>query len=421
MDALLQLPRGKDAAETIQGLWHGHRVRQRVLRGGKPCCSALIADCLVRKLQPHQLLGVRWLYKAATRGGGILADDPGLGKTLQAIATIEALISSGWARRVLVVAPANLLANWQVEFRRWLGKTPAALNIVVAGAGEAGLCDKLKFSQLAAPMDDAGPRSHMLLLTSYESLASHGEPLRASIGVDLAVVDEAHRARNLGKQAVALIGVQARARLLLTATVLPNNLDELYNVVTIAAPGQLGTRADFREDFAAPIEAGRALGASAADVADAKDASDLLSEISGKVMLRRTNEELARGLPAKTTMLGVCRPTELQRALHGALQAETVEKALVRLELIRAVHLTPCKLELGSRVGRLLLRRAVAKMPESPAERLSLSGKMQACKALLGSVLDSTADRVVVVTSSKPAAKDVRHGLHGRCAVRLGH
>ena len=195
MDALLQLPRGKDAAETIQGLWHGHRVRQRVLRGGKPCCSALIADCLVRKLQPHQLLGVRWLYKAATRGGGILADDPGLGKTLQAIATIEALISSGWARRVFVVAPANLLANWQEEFRRWLGKTPAALNIVVAGAGEAGLCDKLKFSQLAAPMDDAGPRSHMLLLTSYESLASHGEPLRASIGVDLAVVDEAHRAR----------------------------------------------------------------------------------------------------------------------------------------------------------------------------------------------------------------------------------
>ena len=317
MDALLQLPRGKDAAETIQGLWHGHRVRQRVLRGGKPCCSALIADCLVRKLQPHQLLGVRWLYKAATRGGGILADDPGLGKTLQAIATIEALISSGWARRVFVVAPANLLANWQEEFRRWLGKTPAALNIVVAGAGEAGLCDKLKFSQLAAPMDDAGPRSHMLLLTSYESLASHGEPLRASIGVDLAVVDEAHRARNLGKQAVALIGVQARARLLLTATVLPNNLDELYNVVTIAAPGQLGTRADFREDFAAPIEAGRALGASAADVADAKDASDLLSEISGKVMLRRTNEELARGLPAKTTMLVVCRPTELQRALQS--------------------------------------------------------------------------------------------------------
>ena len=87
MDALLQLPRGKDAAETIQGLWCGYRVRRRVLHGGKPCCCALIADCLAGKLQPHQLLGVRWLYKAATRDGGILADDPGLGKTLQAIAT----------------------------------------------------------------------------------------------------------------------------------------------------------------------------------------------------------------------------------------------------------------------------------------------------------------------------------------------
>lgn len=161
LDALLHRTGATKAAARIQGLWCGYRVRQRVLVGGKPCCCGFIADGLVRKLQRHQLLGVRWLYAAATRGGGILADDPGLGKTLQAIATVEALISSGWARRVLVVAPANLLANWQMEFRRWLGRSP--LNIVVAGAGEAGLRDELKFSQLASPMDDAGQRGHLVL------------------------------------------------------------------------------------------------------------------------------------------------------------------------------------------------------------------------------------------------------------------
>ena len=122
--ALLRREGGKEAVTTIQAAWRAHRMRQRLLRGGRRGCWALIADDLAGKLQPHQLAGVRWLYKAVMGGGGILADDPGLGKTLQAIVTVEALVSSGWARRVLIVAPANLVANWRVEFRKWLGKRP---------------------------------------------------------------------------------------------------------------------------------------------------------------------------------------------------------------------------------------------------------------------------------------------------------
>jgi len=59
-----------------------------------------------------QIEGVRWLYAAVHGGGGILADEPGLGKTLQVIAALEALVASGHVRRVLVVTPSNLLANW---------------------------------------------------------------------------------------------------------------------------------------------------------------------------------------------------------------------------------------------------------------------------------------------------------------------
>ena len=412
LETLLRTPGGERATERLQALWRGHRVRQRVLRGGKPCCRALIADCLIGKLQTHQLLGVRWLYAAATRAGGILADDPGLGKTLQAIAAIDALIASGRARRVLVVAPANLVANWRLEFRKWLGKRTKPLSIIVAGAGEAGLHDELKFAQLAAPVDEGS--GHLLLLTSYESLSGHGKPLRASRGVDLAVLDEGHRLRGMGKLAEGVIQVPARARLLLTATPLPNNMDELYSLVTITRPGRLGTRADFREDFAAPIAAGRAPGASVADVADAEEASAMLQEIVGDVMLRRTNEELARGLPPKTTMLLMCRPTALQRALHATLQNEALEKALVRLELLRAVHLTPVKLEVGNLAGRRLLRRAVAKLPERPMERMLLSGKMQVCAALLDSILESTTDRIVIVSSSRSVLAEVAAYVRGR-------
>ena len=63
-------------------------------------------------LKPHQVVGVNWLFGAVHDGGGILADDPGLGKTLQMIMVLEALIRAQHARRILIVAPANLLANW---------------------------------------------------------------------------------------------------------------------------------------------------------------------------------------------------------------------------------------------------------------------------------------------------------------------
>ena len=64
----------------------------------------------VQVLKPHQLDGVRWLFKCAAGGGGLLTDEPGLGKTLQVITTIEALVRSHLVWRVLAVCPANLCA-----------------------------------------------------------------------------------------------------------------------------------------------------------------------------------------------------------------------------------------------------------------------------------------------------------------------
>jgi len=89
-----------------------------------------ICPSLWKVLKPHQVEGVGWLFKAVHRGGGLLADDPGLGKTLQVITVLEALVRAEHFRRVLIVTPANLLANWDAEFRHWLGGTPHELNVV---------------------------------------------------------------------------------------------------------------------------------------------------------------------------------------------------------------------------------------------------------------------------------------------------
>ena len=85
--------------------------------------------------------------------------------------------------------------------------------------------------------------------------ASQG--LIASDGVDLLVVDEAHRLRNRGETAKAIEAVPAKARVLLTGTPLSNNLAEFYSVLDLANPGCLGTRADFDEGFVRPMAAAR--------------------------------------------------------------------------------------------------------------------------------------------------------------------
>lgn len=148
--------------KRLQALVRGFIVR-RYLLAGSPGQWAWLRASLGARLQPHQVTGVRWLYAALARGGGILGDEPGLGKTVQAIAVAESMIASRQATRVLIVAPANLVKNWASEVRRWLGKTGgSALALSVVGADEGGLAAMEKLRALltvAAPPADASPSS----------------------------------------------------------------------------------------------------------------------------------------------------------------------------------------------------------------------------------------------------------------------
>ena len=77
----------------------------------------VVPDAIVRMLASYQRVGVRWLLEKLTAaadggGAGVLGDAPGLGKTVQAIAVVAALVAGGLACRVLVVAPANVVTVW---------------------------------------------------------------------------------------------------------------------------------------------------------------------------------------------------------------------------------------------------------------------------------------------------------------------
>ena len=143
-----------EAAAVCQRCWQ-ERCRRRSLlvgrgqRPGEAARRATVCGAIRSVLYPHQLAGIRWLFKAFCSGGGILADDPGLGKTLQIIGVLEALTRARLASSVLVVVPASLIKNWEVEIKRWLGRTKFRLDTVSACA---------RTGAVQAPPDGASPR-----------------------------------------------------------------------------------------------------------------------------------------------------------------------------------------------------------------------------------------------------------------------
>ena len=108
LERLLRRLGAAEWALRHQAAYRSFRCRRRLLSGRGGGQYAWLPFSLSAVLHPHQRAGVRWLYRRSAVGG-ILGDDPGLGKSLQAIALVQALVAAGQARRILVVAPANLV------------------------------------------------------------------------------------------------------------------------------------------------------------------------------------------------------------------------------------------------------------------------------------------------------------------------
>lgn len=163
------------------------------------------------------------------QGRAILADEVGLGKTIEAGLALSELRLRGLASRVLVLAPAGLVGQWREELERKF-----ALPSVVATAG-----------QFSVPSGD-GP--HPVVVASLA--AARRDPLRGELaepGWDLVVADEAHRLKNPRSASARLArSLRARYMLLLTATPVENRLADLFQLVSLVRPGSLGSASQFR-------------------------------------------------------------------------------------------------------------------------------------------------------------------------------
>ncbi len=161
------------------------------------------------------------------KGRALLADEVGLGKTIEAGLILKEYILRGLVRKTLILVPASLVTQWREELQHKFD-----LPAQVHGRG----------------MPWAG---HELLIASLDTAKSaRNRRAIAEADFDLLIVDEAHRLRNHLTQAWKFIdSLSLKYLLLLTATPVQNDLRELYNLVTLLRPGALGTYRGFRQSF----------------------------------------------------------------------------------------------------------------------------------------------------------------------------
>jgi ERCC4-related helicase len=185
-------------------------------------------------LNPHQVEGAMFAMDSLSRGGCMLADEVGLGKTIEAGLVIAQLMAEGKSR-ILILAPAVLRAQWNSELRE-------KFNL------ESVLVDGRSVRATGNCFDQPFP-----VICSHPFAANRAQ-LVAEIPWDVVIIDEAHRLRNAyrpsNRTGQALKACLAgRPKLLLTATPLQNDLMELFGLVSLLDEQILGPEGSFRSRY----------------------------------------------------------------------------------------------------------------------------------------------------------------------------
>lgn len=175
---------------------------------------------------PHQIETARKVLHEM-RGRAILADEVGLGKTIEAGLIIKEYLIRGLVRKVLILVPASLVLQWVRELNQKLGIPAVAQKKEYMWTQ----CDIV-----VASMDTAKRDPHRDIVLGQE--------------YDMLIVDEAHKLKNKKTTNYKFVlELRKKYCLLLTATPVQNDLGELYNLITLLKPGQLGGQGQFAANF----------------------------------------------------------------------------------------------------------------------------------------------------------------------------
>lgn len=257
-------------------------------------------------LREYQKRGVAWLQYLENLGlNGCLADDMGLGKSIQVIARlVNEKESTNSLLPTLLIAPTSVVGNWQKE----IAKFAPHLQVMVHHSG-----DRLK----NAEQFKIACCQHDIVITSF-TLARKDEKLLGSLEWHRLVLDEAQNIKNpKAAQTRALLKLAAKHRLALTGTPVENRLLDLWSIFNFLNPGYLGKEAQFRKIFELPIQK-----------ENDRVKSTMLKKLVEPFILRRlkTDQSIINDLPDKVEQKLYCNLTKEQASLYEAVVKDVSEK-----------------------------------------------------------------------------------------------
>ncbi|WP_246047797.1 SNF2-related protein [Hankyongella ginsenosidimutans] len=213
---------GATVITDYQSKYIAHDLTRRRSSDSTERLAVAVAGAQV-DMNPHQVDAALFAFASPLSKGALLADEVGLGKTIEA----GLVISQRWAegkRRILIIAPANLRKQWHQEMNE---KFFIPCTILEAKSYNAEIkADNFK------PFET----QDSVVICSYQFARSKAADV-ATTYWDLVVIDEAHRLRNVYKPSNVIANIlksalAERNKLLLTATPLQNSLLELFGLVS---------------------------------------------------------------------------------------------------------------------------------------------------------------------------------------------
>ena len=220
--------------------YFAHELTKRCSSDSLEKLAGAVAGAQV-DLNPHQVDAALFAFNSPLSKGALLADEVGLGKTIEA----GIVVSQKWAerkRRILVITPANLRKQWHQELSE---KFFLPCRILETKSYNAAI----RVGQFK-PFESLDS----VVICSYQFACKKASDV-ATTAWDLVVIDEAHRLRNVYKPGNVIantlkMALKERRKLLLTATPLQNSLLELFGLVSIIDQHTFGDLKSFREQFA---------------------------------------------------------------------------------------------------------------------------------------------------------------------------
>jgi len=354
------------------------------------------------------------------RGRTILADEVGLGKTVEAGLILKEYILRGLVKTTLIIVPSSLVNQWQEELYGKFG---------------------LSFITTNDPIFRDDPKTFWkqpFLLVSLQTvrMARHFDNVTART-YDIVIVDEAHHLKNRSTRNWKLVNaIQKTFLLLLTATPVQNKLEELYNLVTLLKPGHLKTSKAFKEEFVAR-----------GNPTDPRN-REKLRELLKEVMIRNTRSVTQLRLPPRFAFTVKVNPDITEQEFYQEISQfvthkstngkKGVSKMVLRrlLEAVGSSHFAALKMlenmnEKGEDVRELLkkgkqiktgtkIEHVLELLKSSPDQKIVFVNYLQTLEYLHQTFQKHRITHVIYRGGLTPAQKkEVINKFQGGCPVLL--